>query len=138
MNIGRSKVMSQSKHRNQRCITSLISEVILELTASQLRTRSRFGSYNTNILAFFQFMTDKWEGNTGEVRTTTKATDHYIRIFSSHFHLLFSFQTNDCLMQHHMIHDTTQRIFAVRCTHCQLDCFGNSSTQATLIIRMIG
>ena len=121
--------MSEREHGQQRRIACLISKVILELAACQLRAGCRFRSDKTGLLSFQDIVTHEGEGDAAEVGTSAEATDHHIGILTCQLHLLLGFQTDDSLMQGDMAQDGTERVFAVGCHACQLDGFGDGSTQ---------
>ena|SRR5574344_101775 len=88
MNVGRLEIMTQSKHWQQWSVTCLITEIILELTASQLRTALRLCSNKLSMALACEVVTEEWEGNTTKVTTTTETSNHLIRILTCHRHLL--------------------------------------------------
>ena len=136
MDVGRLEVMTQGKHRQQRSISSLITKVIFKLTTSQLRTALWFCSDKLGMLLALQVMTHEWEGKSTKVTTTTKTSNHLVRILTRHRHLLFSLQTDDSLMQSHVIQNRTQGIFTARSGCSQLNSLRNSSTQRTRMMRI--
>lgn len=95
MDITRLELMTQRIHWQQRCIPSLVTEVILELTTSQFRTTVRLSSDKLRLLTLQDVMTHKGEGDTTEVTATTETSNHHVRILPSHRHLLLSLQTDD-------------------------------------------
>ena len=97
-----------------RSIPGFITEVILELTTCQFRTRSRFGSNETSLFSFLYGVAHERERDTSEVGTTSETTDHDIRILACHFHLFFSFQSDNSLVESHVAKYGTERIFTVR------------------------
>ena len=103
MDIRRLEIMTQGVHWKQWCITSLITKVVFKLTTSQLRAAFRFCCNKFSILSILNLMTHEREGDSTKVTTTTKTSYHSIRILTSHSHLLFCLQTNDCLMKSHVI-----------------------------------
>src|SRR5574344_482785 len=103
MYIGWLEIMSKGVHWQKRCITSLISEIIFKLTSRQLRTAFWFGCNKLSCFAIFYIMTHKRKSDTTKVTSTSKTSNNGIRIFTSHFHLLFGFQTNYRLMECYMV-----------------------------------
>ena len=136
VDISRREVVSQSKHRDEWRITGFVAIVIVEFTTRQLWTRCRFGCHDADIFAVFDFMPEEGERNSREIGTATETTDDYVGIFARHLHLLLSFEANNRLVQHHMIHHATQRIFAIRRLHRQFNSLRNRRAQTSLIIRM--
>ncbi len=49
-----------------------------------------------------------------KVTTATKTGNHLIRIFASHRHLLLCLQSDDGLVQSHMVQNGTQGVFTAR------------------------
>lgn len=68
-----------------------------------LRTAVGLGSDKLGLLAIAQVVAHEWEGDTTEVRTSTKASNHDIRILASHLHLLLGLKTDDGLMQTYVV-----------------------------------
>ena len=97
------EVVSQCVHGQQWCVTCLVTEIVAELTASQLRTAVGFGSDELRVLAVKKVVTHEGERDTTEVRTTAEAANHDIRIFASHLHLLLSLQADDGLVQTYVV-----------------------------------
>ena len=138
MDVGWLEVMTQGKHRQQRSISSLITKVIFKLSTSQLRTALWFCSDELGMLLALQVMTHEWEGKSTKVTTATKTSNHLVRILTCHLHLLFSLQTDDCLMQSHVIQNRTQGIFTARSGGSQLYSLRNGCTQRTRMMRIAG
>ena len=129
MDVGWLEVMTQGKHRQQWSISRFISEIILKLTTCQLRTALRFGSDKLGVLLATQVMTHEWESQSAKVTSATEAGNHLIRIFASHRHLLLCLQSDDGLVQSHMVQNGTQGVLTARSGSGQLHCLGNGSTQ---------
>ena len=83
-------------------------------------------------------MTHERERNSTEIRSTAEATDNQIGILSGHGHLLFSLQTDNRLVQGHVIQHRTERIPAIRRTHGQLDSLGDRCSKRSLMVGMFG
>ena len=129
MNVGRFEVMTQGEHRQQRSVASLITEVIFELTSCQLRTALWLSCNKLGVLLTTQVMTHEWESQSAEVTSATEAGNHLVRIFASHLHLLFCLQSDDSLMQSHMIEHRTQCVLTARSGSSQLDSLADGSTE---------
>ena len=129
--------MAQGVHRQQRCIASLITEVVLKLSACQFRTTLGLSSDKFRFLAVEDVVTHEGEGNTTKVRATAEAGNHRIRIFPSLCHLFLSLQTDDGLMQSHMVEHGAQCIFTIRRCCCQLYCLAHSRSQRTHVLRIL-
>ena len=130
--------MSQREHGDKRRVSGFVAKVILEDTAGELGAGGRLGRNDAEILPFFQLVAQEGEGDAREVRTATEAGDNHIGIFSGHFHLLFGFESDDRLMQHHMVEHTAQRIFAVGRLHGQFHGFGDGGSQTALVVGVLG
>ena len=113
MDVGRLELVAQREHGEQRRVASLIAKVVLELAACQLRTALWLGSNELGGLAVLDVVTHKGEGDAAEVATAAKAGNHHVGIFASHSHLLLGLQSDDGLMERHMVEHRTQRVFAV-------------------------
>ena len=129
MNVGRLEVMTQGEHRQQRSVASLIAEVIFELTPCQLRTALWLGCDKLSVLLSAQIMTHEWESQSAEIASATEAGNHLIGIFASHLHLLFCLQSDDRLMQSHMVEHRTQCVLTARSGSSQFDSLADSSTE---------
>ena len=58
-------------------------------------------------------MTHEGEGDTAKVGASSEAGDDRIGIFAGHLHLFLGLQTDDGLMQCHVVEHTSQRVLAV-------------------------
>ena len=133
----RSEGVAERVHGDERRVTRLIAEVVLEAAARQLRARGRFGGYDTQRAPFGQLMPQEGERQSGEVRSAAKAGDHHVRIFASHLHLLLCLQPDHRLVERHMVEHTAQHILAIWRLHGQLYGLRDSRPKAALIRRMI-
>ena len=138
MDIGRSKLVSQGVHREQRSVTGFVGKVIMEFTTGELRARSRFGCDEACLAAFLDGVAHEREADTTEVGTATEATDNDVRIFASHLHLLFGFEADNRLVKGNVAQYRAEGIFTVRCGTGQFDSFRNGCTERTLMIRSLG
>ena len=66
-------------------------------------------------------MTHEWEGDATEVAAAAEAGNHHVGIFASHLHLLLSLQTDDGLVQTHVVQHRTECVFAVGCGGGEFD-----------------
>ena len=122
VDVGGLEVVAQRVHREQRGVTSLVAEVVAELTACEFRTAVGLGCDELCVTLTTQVVTHEGEGDTTEVTTATEATDHDIGIFACHLHLLFCFQTNDSLVQTYVVEHGAERVFTVRSGGGELYC----------------
>ena len=136
MNVGWLEIMTQSKHWQQWSVTCLITEIVLKLTASQLRTALWLCSNKFSMALASKVMTEEWEGNTTEVTTATETSNHLIRILTCHRHLLLCLKTDDGLVKCHMIEHRTQRILTARCGCSQLNSLTDGCTERTRMMRI--
>ena len=119
---------------NERCISCLVAEIILEDTTRELRATCRFGSNKLGGLAVEDIMTHEGESQSAEVTTTAEAGNHNIGVFACHLHLLLGLKTDDCLMEGYMTHHRTQGVFAMRSGSGEFNCLGDSRTERTRVI----
>ena len=138
MDVGRGEVVAEGEHRQQRRVARLVAEVVTELSARQLRARRRLGGDKARFLPFEDIVAHERERDTPEIRPAAEAADHDVGILAGHLHLFLGLEADHRLVQRHMAQDRTQRIFAVRGAHRQLDRLGDGGTQRTLVVRMLG
>ena len=120
VDVCRSERVAERVHGDERRVTRLIAEVVLEAAARQLRARGRFGGYDTQCAALDQFMSQEGERQSGEVRSAAEAGDHHVRILASHLHLLLRLQPDHRLVERHMVEHTAQHVLATGRLHGQL------------------
>lgn len=53
--------MSEREHRDERCVTSLVAEIVLEHAACQLRARLRFGGDEARVALSAEVVAHKRE-----------------------------------------------------------------------------
>ena len=131
--------MSQCVHRQQRCISGLIAEIIAELAAGELGTTRGLGGHEARMVftrLAGDFMAHERERDTAEIAATAETGDNHVGIFPGHLHLLLGLQTDNRLMESHMVQHRTQTVFTVGGGAGQLHGFGNSRPQRPLIIWM--
>ena len=131
VDVGGLEVVTQCVHREQWGVTSLVAEVVAELTAGEFRTAVRLGCNELGVALTTQVVTHEGEGDTTEVGTTAEAADHDIRIFASHLHLLFGLQADDGLVETYVVQHGAERVFTVRCSGGELYSLRDSCTQRT-------
>ena len=127
VDVRRLEVVTQREHGQQRRVASLVAKVVAELAACQLRTAVRLSSNELSLLAVEDVVAHEGESNAAEVGAATEAGNHHIGIFTSHLHLLLSLQTDDGLVQTHVVQHGAKRIFAIRRGRCQLNSLRNGS-----------
>ena len=86
-------------HREERSESGLVTKVILELTAGELRAGRRLGCNEAGLLSFLDLVTHEWEGDATEVATSTEAGNHDVWILACHFHLLLCFEADNSLVE---------------------------------------
>ena len=80
-------------------------------------------------------MAHKWHGYTAKVTATAKASNNHIRVITCQIHLFLSLQTNDRLVNHHMVQHTAKGIFCVRILNSLLHSLRYGHTKATSCAR---
>ena len=131
MDIGRLEIVTKREHRNERCISCLVAEIILEDTTRELGATCRFGGNKLGGLAVEDIMTHEGECQSAEVTTTAEAGNHNIGVFACHLHLLLGLKTDDCLMEGYMTEHRTQGVFAMRSGCGEFDSLRDCRTERT-------
>ena len=130
--------MAQCIHWQQWGIACFVAEIIAELSTCELRTTVGLSGDEFGLLAVFQVVTHKGEGDAAKVGSATEAANHHIRIFASHCHLLLSLETDDGLMQTDVVEHRAKGIFTVRCCGGQLNSLGDGSTERSAMGWVLG
>ena len=121
--------MTQREHRQQGRVASLVAEVVAELAACELRTAVWLGSDELGVTLAAQVVAHEGEGNTAEVGTAAEAGNYHVGIFASHLHLLLCLQTDNGLMQAHVVEHGTERVLTVRSGGSQLNSLGDGGAE---------
>ena len=125
MDIGRLEVMAQREHWQQRSVSRLIAKVVFKFSPRKLWAALRFRSDKLGVLMrAIKDVTHEWESYAAKVAATAKTSYHLVWIFTCHLHLLLCLQTDDCLMQGHMIEHGSESVFATRSGCCKLNGLG--------------
>lgn len=137
MDICRLEVMAEGVHRQERSVSGFVAEIVLELSAGQLRAGRRLGRDEAHLLrALLKLMAEERIGYSAEIRTSSEAGNDHVRLLSGELHLFFGLETDDGLMQADMIEHGTEGIFAIRGSSGQFDGLGDGTAQRTAVIRI--
>ncbi len=134
VDVGRHEVVAEGVHWEERGVACDISEVVLEYAVCEFRAACGFCGYETDFLSVFNCVAHEGERDSAEVGATAEAGDYYVGVFASHFHLFFSFEADDCLVECDVAEDGAECVFAVGCGHGEFYGFGYGGAERALVV----
>ena len=114
-----------------------IAVVICIAAAGQRRARFWLDRENARVCLAGQFVLHKRCNQAAKVGTTARAADDDIRILVQNFHRGFAFQTDDGLVQHHLIEHRAEHIAAALGGKRALDRLGDRAAERSTRIRVL-
>ena len=133
------EVVAQGEHRDQRGEARLVAKVIVEHTLGELGAAQRLSCDEAGILMLAgEGVAHERECQTAKVTAAAEATDNHVGIFARHLHLLLCLQTDDALVQGHMVQHRTEGVAAVGGVHGQLHSLADGGAQRTLVVGILG
>ncbi len=112
VNAGRHKIMSQCIHFGDGGQLGDIAVVISIDALGQGGAGSRFHRYQANVLTV-GLVAHKRKGDTGKVAAAAAGTKNHIGLFPGHPQLLFCLQTDNSLVEAHMVENAAEGIIGV-------------------------
>src|SRR5438270_12908963 len=108
------EAVPEREHLHHRTHPHSVAEVIGVDTACKRRTRGGLSGDEARVRhSTLQLVADERVCETGEVRATTDARDHNIRVLACHLHLLFGLETHHGLVEQYMVDDGPERVLRV-------------------------
>ena len=105
----RHEVVAQRVHREQRRESGGITEVVVEPTFGQRRTRRGLRGNEAHAV-----IGNERQRQPSEIRTTATTPDHHVGLgFTGERELFFGFEADDRLVQQHVVEHRAERIVRV-------------------------
>ena len=132
------ETVAEGVHGQQWGIACLIAEIVAELATGEFGTALWLGSDELSSLAIEDVMAHEGECDATEVAAATEAGYDNIRVFTGFLHLLLCLETDDRLMDSHVVEHRTECVLTVRCRGGELYCLTDGSAERTGMARVTG
>ena len=129
MDVGGHEVVAECVHREERCVACYVAEVVLEDSVGELRTAGWFGCYEACLLAFEDVVAHEGEGYASEVGAAAEASDDDVWVFACFLHLLFGFESDDCLVEGYVTEYGAEGVLAVGGVDGKFDGLGDGCAE---------
>ena len=131
----RHETVSQGVHLDQRRELGRVAEIVAVLAAAHRGATVRLARPRNASRVPFQPVPQEGERQAGEVAAAADAADHHVREVLGQFELLFRFQADHRLVQHHVVQHAAQGVLGVVAGGGHFDRLADGDAQAAGAIR---